>query len=182
MGPVKPYFVLTHCLTPEKGIHSSSTSCSKCVHQILLLFAHASMHAKCIYALAGNNRFWCTHLESEVPKWVYALFWCKTVDSDKNKSVFLRRMARLFPLLLLSSSILLWEHKCVHLWQKTLHVHKVDWRMWVSEWRFLQALQTWLWTWIGKGKCAVFIIVSLSGVYRKGCNWIPWGICLYPLH
>ena len=36
-------------------------------------------HTKCIHAWANNNRIWCTHLELEVPEWVYALFWCKTV-------------------------------------------------------------------------------------------------------
>ncbi len=62
-----------HTVLYQKRVYThSGTSCRKCVHQILLLFPHATPHTILL-------RFWCTHLEPEVPEWVYALFWCKTV-------------------------------------------------------------------------------------------------------
>ncbi len=36
-------------------------------------------NTKCIHAWPNNNRIWCMHLRQEVPEWVHALFWCKTV-------------------------------------------------------------------------------------------------------
>ena len=89
-------------LHQKRAYTHSGNSRSKRVHQNLLLTAHAYMHfvlkwdwmrtpicggvriqshfnTKCIHAWGNNNRIWCMHLGQEVPEWVYALFWCKTV-------------------------------------------------------------------------------------------------------
>ncbi len=97
--------IINHCLTPEKGVlyTDSGTSGSKCIHQNPLLTARAYVHfalkwdwmrtpicggvhiqshfnTKCKHAWGNNNRIWCMYLGQEVPEWVYALFWCKTVQ------------------------------------------------------------------------------------------------------
>ena len=104
-------------LHQKRAYTHSGTPGTKGVHQNLLLSAHAYMYfvfkwdwmrttppisvriqshfnTKCIYAWTSNNEIWCTHLGQEVPKWVYALFWCKTVmmfvkKEQKHDSVYI---------------------------------------------------------------------------------------------
>ncbi len=75
----KPDCLLQNTITCHTVLHQkkaythSGTSGSKCVHQILLLPAHAYIH----FVLKWD---WMhTSICGGVPDWVYALFWCKTV-------------------------------------------------------------------------------------------------------
>ena len=95
---------IMHCLTPEKGVHSfryfrlqmhtpnSIVDCSCmyafCVRMRLIcggVRIQSHFNTKCIHARGNNNMIWCTHLGQEVPEWVYALFWCKTVNGLISK-------------------------------------------------------------------------------------------------
>ena len=88
---------LNHWLTPEKGVHLFRNFPPTMCTPLQLFFLYAYMHSYCIlvYALCSFNLRltiemhvcmrrkqleWCTHCGQEVPKQVYALFWCKPVE------------------------------------------------------------------------------------------------------